>query len=415
MNDYSNLVFLISQPRAGSTLLQRILGCNPDVYTTSEPWLMLHPIYSLKRTGIDAEYSSDLALNGLCNFLSLTVDGRDRYLDDLRHMYGNLYQRVLESTGKSVFLDKTPRYYFIITELYGLFPKAKFILLFRNPLAVFSSIMQTWIKKNRDLFWLFRQDLLQAPDYLIKGVQALGPVALSVQYENILLKPEEEIKRLCDYAGIRFNQEMIEYGRFDLPKWPSGDQDTVYQKRQPDPVHSEKWILHLQDADIWRFSKEYLDYLGAEKTAQLGYSFDDLATVLENYRPQNSDNSMEDRLLDLMEGPVGLFEGSVQLLQHLQQTDRPSEINTETMAVLTSYLEKIKELSQKERQERAVAVQKAMDAASVAERLLMNERAQVEELRAKVKSLNAKLIPLKGFAARLNWLFRIYLKFRGES
>ena len=54
-----NLIFIISQPRAGSTLLQRILGGHPEIHTAAEPWIMLHPLYALKSKGCSAEYNAE--------------------------------------------------------------------------------------------------------------------------------------------------------------------------------------------------------------------------------------------------------------------------------------------------------------------------------------------------------------------
>jgi len=51
----SNLIFILSLPRSGSTLLQRILGGHSQVHTVAEPWLMLNPLYALRETGIEAE------------------------------------------------------------------------------------------------------------------------------------------------------------------------------------------------------------------------------------------------------------------------------------------------------------------------------------------------------------------------
>ena len=42
------------------------------------------------------------------------------------------------------FLDKTPRYYWILNEIHELFPEAKYIYLTRNPINVFSSTMTSW-------------------------------------------------------------------------------------------------------------------------------------------------------------------------------------------------------------------------------------------------------------------------------
>ena len=72
-----NLIFLISQPRAGSTLTQKILGCHSQIHTISEPWMMLHPLYALKHRGYQAEYQSDLAFQGLENTLNILPNGKD--------------------------------------------------------------------------------------------------------------------------------------------------------------------------------------------------------------------------------------------------------------------------------------------------------------------------------------------------
>ena len=140
----TNMIFVISQPRAGSTLLQRILAAHPAVFSVAEPWLMLHPVYALKRGGVNAEYESSLARQGLDDFLSLFPEGEDVYIEALRGMASALYGRALTVEGKQYFLDKTPRYYLIIKELYRIFPQAKFVCLLRNPLAVLASILETW-------------------------------------------------------------------------------------------------------------------------------------------------------------------------------------------------------------------------------------------------------------------------------
>ena len=57
-----DLIFLISQQRAGSTLLQRILGGHPEVHTTAETWLMLHPIYALREQGSDNPHTWEFDL-----------------------------------------------------------------------------------------------------------------------------------------------------------------------------------------------------------------------------------------------------------------------------------------------------------------------------------------------------------------
>ena len=165
-----NLIFLISQPRAGSTLTQRMLGSHCEIHTVSEPWLMLHPLYALRPEGYEVEYNAEWARNAVQGFVDELPDGKEAYFNGLRRMYSYLYNCAATSSGKRYFLDKTPRYYFIISELYKTFPEARFIILLRNPLAVLCSIINTWTQDDWFKLYLYKQDLLEAPARLIEGI-----------------------------------------------------------------------------------------------------------------------------------------------------------------------------------------------------------------------------------------------------
>src|SRR5713101_1022969 len=143
-----NLIFIISQPRAGSTLLQRILAGHPRIFATAEPWLMLHPLYALKDCGLKAEYDATLARSALGDFCEILQGGEEAYVEAIRAMSVSLYNNALRAGGRERFLDKTPRYYFVCEELRRVFPKAKYIFLLRNPLSVLASILATWVKQD---------------------------------------------------------------------------------------------------------------------------------------------------------------------------------------------------------------------------------------------------------------------------
>ena len=57
-----DLIFLISQPRSGSTLLQRMLAGHSWIQTSAETWLMLHPAYGLRHQGIQTDYRAGWAV-----------------------------------------------------------------------------------------------------------------------------------------------------------------------------------------------------------------------------------------------------------------------------------------------------------------------------------------------------------------
>ncbi len=279
-----NLIFLISQPRAGSTLTQAILGSHPDIHTVSEPWLMLHPIYSLRPDDYQAEYNAKLANVGLQEFLKILPEGEETYFEGIRRMYSYLYETALNTSGKQYFLDKTPRYYHIIPELYKIFPEAQYIILLRNPLAVLCSMINTWVNGKWDKLKQFKHDLLQAPKLLLQGIQHLQDKCIVLHYEQLLTNPETEISQLCQKLGLDFTPSMINYGEQNHPKWTFGDPKNLYENTKPNPQHSDHWKQSLKDPQIWQVVNDYLTFLGEETITQMGYSYPELQETVEAHR-----------------------------------------------------------------------------------------------------------------------------------
>jgi hypothetical protein len=299
-----NLIFLISQPRAGSTLLQRILGSHPEIHTFAEPWLMLHPLYALRSQGYEAEYNATWARNAVEDFIGTLHGDDNEYIEGLRRMYSYLYDRALAVSGKRYFLDKTPRYYFIIPELYNTFPEAHYIILLRNPLSVLSSIFNTWAKGNGFLLNTWKHDLVQAPRLLLEGTQMLGEQALVVHYEQLVGDPASQIPGICRKLNVKFTVEMIEYSRHDLPRWRLGDQQEIYQHTRPVSQNAAKWVQALEDPQVWRLASDYLQFLGQETVAQMGYPYEQLSQVLEVHRPSSARLWLTSPLARLIEKPI---------------------------------------------------------------------------------------------------------------
>lgn len=280
-----NLVFLISQPRAGSTLAQQIFGNHPDIYTVPEPWLMLHPLYALKSKGYEAEYNTDYAQQAVKEFLRLTPDGEQTYVQGIRQMSSHLYGSALATSGSRYFLDKTPRYYFIIPELQQVFPKAHFIILLRNPLAVLCSILSTWTKGNWFSLRTHASDLIQAPNLLIEGVRSLNPKCLLLHYEKLLTDPSQAVKTICAQLDIPFLPDIINYNANYFFKSAFGDKKSINQHTQPNSLNLERWIIDLQDPQVWRLADDYLEFLGSDTIQAMGYSYDELKQILDKNRP----------------------------------------------------------------------------------------------------------------------------------
>lgn len=269
-----NLIFIISQPRSGSTLLQRVLAGHPDIQTSAETWLMLHPLYGDRRSGMTTEYGQAFRVEAVEEFLDNYADN-DGLLDDANRAWAKvIYDNVLAKGERKLFLDKTPRYFFIIPELVRLFPDAKFIFLLRNPMAVLASELNTYVKGDWPVLGVFAPDLVDAPRLILNAMTSLGDNAISVRYESFVKEPEIELKALCNKLDITYHKEMIEYVNTPAPVGKMNDPVGIHQHTRPSASSIDRWMSMADAPQHAHFAQAYLRELGPATLSELGYDYE---------------------------------------------------------------------------------------------------------------------------------------------
>lgn len=284
-----NLIFLISQPRAGSTLLQLILSGHPDIATTSEPWVALHPVFAIKESGICAIYNSNFSRNAVSDFLKQIGEDEKFYKQQIGNFLLSFYNQALLHQGKKIFLDKTPRYYHIIDELAEIFSEAKFILLYRNPLAVLNSILKTWCHNNLSNLIEYKDDLLLAPCKMLEFEKKIKNKTYRVNYEAFVYNPEGVLKSICDFIGIIFHESMLDYSRAGNKEWKFGDQIGVYKSTRPTANAVDNWKKGLTDPQKKILAKSYIKKLGSEVIQEMGYDYYEIESCLGNIEKRDSE------------------------------------------------------------------------------------------------------------------------------
>jgi hypothetical protein len=219
-----------------------MLASHAEVHTLSEPWIALQPLLALRPRAFQAFYSAELAWDGVTEFLRQLPEGREAYWEAVRRMLGHLYSRALETSGKRYFLDKTPRYFHIVPELRAVFPKARFVLLARNPAAVLSSVLENWVRSEspgalRD----FGADLMLGPRLVWEAAQAGAGVF--VRYEDLVAEPETELCRICRAIGLHYSPEMVNYGDSATGRrvFRYGDAHVIYENARPITERLDRW------------------------------------------------------------------------------------------------------------------------------------------------------------------------------
>jgi hypothetical protein len=257
---------------------------------------MLHPSYTLNNNdGIYAEYDRLIERKAFENFITeLPNGGRKKYLTSLSQMYLELYESYLQENKKKDFLDKTPRYYLIANELIEIFPDAKYILLIRNPLAMFSSIITTWTQDKWFNLANFKYDLFTAIEKYLDILENKKEFFYVLHYEELLMYPEKTVKDLCKKLNIEYQEEMLSYFETNNQKMYFGDPVNVYSKKGIDNSNINSWEKNLSNPQIWRVLLEYLEFIGKDKYEKLGYDYDEnYAILMENIPLENIDKVNE--------------------------------------------------------------------------------------------------------------------------
>jgi hypothetical protein len=202
----------------------------------------------------------------------------------------------LKDSGKTIFADKTPRYYHILEFIHSLFPKARMIWLKRNPLDVAASYVSTWktpvAELTGEIISPFSFDLA----YALKRFSQFFEknVGHQVFYEELVKNPEVELDKLCRFLGIPAESGMKEYGSprgpaQDLIKNTMGDRKVFNHKRpHTDSIGNWEKILTREDAAkiINSVGRELLIKLGYEELvgslAEKGFTFPSQKVVNES-------------------------------------------------------------------------------------------------------------------------------------
>jgi Sulfotransferase family len=276
-------LFILSLPRSGSTLLQRVLAADRQIESVAEPWLVLPFVYSLRERGIRAEYSHQLAHASLNDFLRELPNGRQDYLGVIGAAMTELYRKAAKNGGARYFLDKTPRYALIANELFDMFPDGKFIVLWRNPLAVVASMIETFWQGRWGVS-TYSVDLYDGLANLISCSQSHSEKVLTIQYEHFVESPDLELPRIADYLEVKLDSDVLKNFRHVTFTGARGDPTGVKRYDTIDAAPLDKWKAALNNPLRKAWCRRYLRWLGEERLKVMGYDLNVLVRDLDSVR-----------------------------------------------------------------------------------------------------------------------------------
>lgn len=202
-----NLIFIIGLPRSGTTLLQRVLTAHKEVASIAEPWLLLPLVTCFDSNTTKSVYGHNVLGKAIIDLKVEATNFQEEYDNHIRSFINNIYTPLRGS--RKYFLDKTPRYYLIGKELHRLFPDAKFIYMFRNPIEIYDSVIETFHGGKLDRLALSHIDLSRGLNLLCESLENISGNILKIKYEDFCADSEYVARQICQYLEIDYQQDML--------------------------------------------------------------------------------------------------------------------------------------------------------------------------------------------------------------
>ncbi len=310
-------IFLFSISRSGSTVVQRIIGAHEGVATASEPWLLLPHAYTLRPRGLDAEYVHPLLVAAIEDFCEELPGGKDDYLDEMRRFVLSLYEKAADD-GAAYFLDKTPPYCLVAEEIMRLFPEGKFLFLWRSPLSVVASMIETWGPWHPNFM---SSDLFIGLPRLIATYEANRERVHAARFEDLTGGDESHWRELTEYLGIEFEPEALaNFAKIELGGRmgdPTGRKRYSTLSAEP----REKWKGTLANPLRREWCRRYLRFLGQARLATMGYELEQMTGELDSQAA-----SLDSFAADLWRAAKDVATEPVRVRTHGRRLGTPSVI-----------------------------------------------------------------------------------------
>ncbi len=237
-------VFIVGMPRSGTSLVEQILSCHPEVSAGGE------------LSAAQLCYSTYLAERARQQ-LPAEFDPKHPSEQELLHRARERYIECLFALGldAAVVTDKFPGNFQILGFLRAMFPAAVIVHCTRNPVATCWSLYaanlsahapyKTSLENLGHFYGLYRH-------LMNYWTQLLRPAAVEVSYEALVESPEVEIRRLLAACELPWHEECMKFYASTRPVTTA----SLRQVRQP---------IYVSSVGHWR---NYERHLGA--LARLG-------------------------------------------------------------------------------------------------------------------------------------------------
>ncbi|MBI5094512.1 MAG: sulfotransferase [Candidatus Hydrogenedentes bacterium] len=215
------IVFLLSSPRSGSTLLRVMMAGHPDLFCPPELHLLPFSTMSEREQTLGATYLDEGLQRALMELSGSDAAATREVVCGLVERGApiqEVYALLQERAGSRLLVDKSPTYAIDRENLEHaeeLFEGAKYVHLVRHPYAVIESFVRTRMDKmlglaSQNPFFLAERIWTDTNRNTLEFSAAVGPQRSHlILYEDLVKDPRRTATDLCAFLGIPFHEALL--------------------------------------------------------------------------------------------------------------------------------------------------------------------------------------------------------------
>ena len=299
------IVFVLANPRSGSTLTQLVLNANPNLFAPQELYLLQFFTMDERRRRLSGQGLDGWIHEGLRECDASAASMILQKLDTLDTR--QVYELLQTWAGERIVIDKTPPYLWskgTLQRAQGMFEDARYIFIYRHPLANISSMAKEivqWEKLNTALNDITDEEVDTERQSLIKsGIRSKSAVdhalwlqaehlwalgnsnaldflesipherKLCLSYEDLVTEPESSARAMCKVIDVHFHMDMVNpYNKQNILTFApacegglgAGDPHLL-ERRRVDPSLANAWRDTKPPQSLSPFVRHIANLLG---------------------------------------------------------------------------------------------------------------------------------------------------------